>query len=373
MQSVSDLMTDETDNDDETTEDEELESFMKSHMLFDFHDNQLFDTGSASKQFKITRAKSFEQMYTENKGNHEADLSEDKKEFLEILTHKQKIRKMYSFNYTTNKKEPRKMAHKKQKPGFLFTGNLVPLNECNFGYIKTNTSNYDLSLLPWTSTTSLASAPSPPQSSSLAGIKLKESKKKKSERSVADNFEFMSLKSGVSNLELDKIELDFGDKNEYVATKWSQLFGSLMQTHKRIVQTGLTLSQAKEMLRSSVQVGTIYKRGFRFRRQWKKRFLVLQGRMLRYYDVSLVKHLSETDPDQVVAYLIENKIKPKGVLELAGNAIIAPLPDMPDRKNAFIVYLKQRPSEEESQPGLFNVLSNQVSSVASVSSHLTPT
>ncbi|KAH9258049.1 hypothetical protein BASA81_003612 [Batrachochytrium salamandrivorans] len=86
-------------------------------------------------------------------------------------------------------------------------------------------------------------------------------------------------------------------------------FNSFSRAQQRISSFGITNSEAHgEMFKERTR-GCLYKRGFRFRKAWVARWVVLTGRMLRYYsspkpdgDISHQRGAVELTADTVVSF-----------------------------------------------------------------------
>ncbi len=61
-------------------------------------------------------------------------------------------------------------------------------------------------------------------------------------------------------------------------------FGSLEAAQKRVISSGLTISEAKGELWKLRISGVLIKKGFRHRKLWVSRWIVLAGRILSYYE-----------------------------------------------------------------------------------------
>lgn len=100
-------------------------------------------------------------------------------------------------------------------------------------------------------------------------------------------------------------------------------FGSLEAAHKRVYDSGLTFSEAKGQLWNLRKTGYLMKRGFRYRKLWNRRYIVLSGRMLKYFD--------RPPRDDVAASV------PRGKLELTKHTIVQASKDPEDGPFAFHV------------------------------------
>ncbi|GBG34146.1 Protein kinase, putative [Hondaea fermentalgiana] len=100
-------------------------------------------------------------------------------------------------------------------------------------------------------------------------------------------------------------------------------FGSLEAAHKRVFDSGLTFSEAKGQLWNLRKTGYLMKRGFRYRKLWSRRYIVLSGRMLKYFD--------QPPRDDIAAS------SPRGRLELTKHTIIRCSTDADDGPFGFQV------------------------------------
>ncbi|CAK9029485.1 Calcium-dependent protein kinase 2 (PfCDPK2), partial [Durusdinium trenchii] len=90
-------------------------------------------------------------------------------------------------------------------------------------------------------------------------------------------------------------------------------YGSLEAAHQRVFDSGLTFSEAKGQIWKLRKRGYLLKRGFRYRKRWLKRYVMLSGRMLKYYE-----HQPKDDHEMVNA---------RDVLELTKNTVVEAVPN----------------------------------------------
>jgi len=126
---------------------------------------------------------------------------------------------------------------------------------------------------------------------------------------MQDKFESIRREATLSRLDT----MDIGDSKPH--------FGSLQAAHQRILDSGLTFSEAKGEIWKLRKGGWMLKRGFKYRKRWVRRYVELSGRMLKYY---------ETMPKD------ESTIS-RGCLELTKLTKVVRINDLPNFKYAFNV------------------------------------
>ena len=112
-------------------------------------------------------------------------------------------------------------------------------------------------------------------------------------------------------------------KSKMVPSFSAPNFFSLELAHQRIIDSGLTFSEAKYQLWNLRQTGWIFKRGFHYRKLWVKRYIELNGRMLKYY-----AKLPEDN---------HNFYNARGELELNSDSLVVPLKNKNGKDVLFFV------------------------------------
>ena len=135
-------------------------------------------------------------------------------------------------------------------------------------------------------------------------------------------------------------------------------FGSLTAARSRVSTSGITFSEAKGEIWKERLRGSLLKQGFRHRKQWVARWVVLSGRMLTYF----------VRPQDETSYYRNAR----GSLELTGETVVAYEHD--DRVFGFVIFplgdkrRSQQQQQQETRRSLSTVAPMSVSSPTSPSS-----